>query len=289
MHDWLNGTGVALITPFDENFQIDFEALGRTINHVSEGGVNYLVVLGTTGESVTLSVEEKHKVLTFITEHNVRNLPLMFGLGGYNTQELIEFLPELTQYPLKAILSVTPYYNRPGQQGLVKHFSQIADKSKFPVVLYNVPARTGCNIKADTTLELAKHGNIIGIKEASGDLLQCIDIAAQKPDNFFLISGDDALTLPIISVGGQGVISVTANAYPAQFTSMVQSALSGNFPKAQNELFALAEAMKCTTLEGNPTGIKAIMQHLGICRSVVRLPLVEATEALTKRVAALKC
>lgn len=289
MRDWLNGTGVALITPFDENLQIDFEALGRIINHVSEGGVNYLVVLGTTGESVTLSAKEKHQVLSFITEHNVRNLPLVFGLGGYNTQELVEFLPELTQYPLKAILSVTPYYNRPGQLGLEKHFLQIADKSKFPVILYNVPARTGCNINAETTLRLSKHPNIIGIKEASGDLLQCIEIAAHKPDDFFLISGDDALTLPIISVGGQGVISVVANAFPSQFSGMVQYALSGNMLKAQKELFSLSEAMKCTTLEGNPTGIKSIMQHLGICRNLVRLPLVEASESLRSRVALLNC
>ena len=287
MHDWLNGTGVALITPFNEELEIDFEALGRLINHVSEGNADYLVILGTTGESVTLSTKEKHQVLAYITEHNVRNLPLVFGLGGYNTRELVEFLPELTQYPLRAILSVTPYYNRPGQAGLVQHFSQLADKSKFPVILYNVPSRTGCNIKAETTLELSNHPNIIGIKEASGDLLQCLEIAAHKPADFFLISGDDALTLPIISIGGQGVISVVANAYPAQFSSMVKSALAGSYQDAQKELFALSEAIKLTTLEGNPTGIKSIVQHLGLCRDLVRLPLVVASQSLKERIAKL--
>lgn len=285
MHEWLYGTGVALITPFDDQLQVDYEALQRIINHVSEGGVDYLVVLGTTGESVTLSIKEKHEVLSFITQHNTKGLPVVFGLGGYNTQELLEFMPELAGYPLHAILSVTPYYNRPSQEGLVRHYSELADKSKFPVILYNVPTRTGCNIKADTTLRLAKHENIIGIKEASGDLLQCIEIACRRPEDFYLISGDDALTLPIISVGGQGVISVTANAYPAEFSSMVKSALAGKLTDAQKELYKLSEAMKCTVAEGNPTGIKALMHNLGICRNRVRLPLVEASKELQERVA----
>jgi len=284
MHEWLRGTGVALITPFDQQLRIDFEALKKVLEHVSKGGADYLVILGTTGESVTISIEEKHQILSFIVKNNTANLPLVFGLGGYDTHELVGFLPQLDQYPLKAILSVTPYYNRPNQTGLLKHYTYLADRSKLPLILYNVPARTGCNIKAETTLELAKHGNIIGVKEAAGDLVQCIEIARAKPKDFALISGDDILTLPILSVGGIGVISVVANAYPKEFCLMVKSALAGNTAEADLLLYKLSHAMQLSSEEGNPTGIKAMMEHLGLCKALVRMPLAEASNELKGKI-----
>ena len=284
MHEWLSGTGVALITPFNEQLEIDFDGLKKVINYVSEGGVDYLVVLGTTGESVTLSIEEKHKVLSFIFENNPRNLPVVFGLGGYDTKELVDFMPQLEKYPLKALLSVTPYYNKPNQAGLIRHYTHLADHSKLPLILYNVPSRTGCNIKSATTLELAKHPNIIAIKEASGDLVQCIEIARAKPADFQLISGDDILTLPILAVGGTGVISVVANAYPGQFGDMVRHGLKGEGSKACALLYQLSEAMQLSTEEGNPTGIKAMMSHLGICNDLVRMPLVPASHLLKDKI-----
>lgn len=284
MHEWLSGTGVALITPFNEQLEIDFDALKKVINHVSEGGVDYLVVLGTTGESVTLSIEEKHKVLSFIFENNPRNLPVVFGLGGYDTKELVDFMPQLEKYPLKALLSVTPYYNKPNQVGLIRHYTYLADHSKLPLILYNVPSRTGCNIKSASTLELAKHPNIIAIKEASGDLVQCIEIARAKPADFQLISGDDILTLPILAIGGTGVISVVANAYPRQFGDMVKYGLKGDGAKASVLLYQLSEAMQLSTEEGNPTGVKAMMSHLGICSDLVRMPLAPASDSLKDKI-----
>lgn len=285
MHEWLRGTGVALITPFDQQLRIDFEALKKVLEHVSKGGADYLVILGTTGESVTISIEEKQQILSFITKNNTANLPLVFGLGGYDTHELVGFLPQLDQYPLKAILSVTPYYNRPNQTGLLRHYTYLADRSKLPLILYNVPARTGCNIKAETTLELAKHGNIIGVKEAAGDLVQCVEIARSKPKDFALISGDDILTLPILSVGGIGVISVVANAYPKEFCLMVKSALAGNTTEAHKLLYQLSYAMQLSSEEGNPTGIKAMMEHQGLCKGLVRMPLAEASSELKEKIA----
>jgi len=285
MHDWLSGTGVALITPFNEQLEIDFEALKKVIDHVSAGGVDYLVVLGTTGESVTLSIEEKHQILSFVFSNNSKNLPVVFGLGGYDTKELVEFMPQLDQYPLKALLSVTPYYNKPNQTGLIQHYKYLADHSKLPIILYNVPGRTGCNIKAATTLELAKHPNIIAVKEASGDLVQCIEIARAMPEGFRLISGDDVLTVPILSIGGTGVISVIANAYPKQFGKMVSDAMAGNDKAASQSLYSLFDAIQLTTEEGNPTGIKGIMSALGVCKDYVRMPLVTGSDSLKAKIA----
>ncbi|MEQ8413946.1 MAG: 4-hydroxy-tetrahydrodipicolinate synthase [Imperialibacter sp.] len=284
MHDWLSGTGVALITPFNEQLEIDFDALKKVLDHVSQGGVDYLVVLGTTGESVTLSIEEKHKILSFVFKNNSKNLPVVFGLGGYDTKELVDFMPQLEQYPLMALLSVTPYYNKPNQAGLLQHFTYLADHSKLPIILYNVPGRTGCNIKASTTLELAKHPNIIAIKEASGDLVQCIEIARSMPEGFQLISGDDVLTVPILSIGGSGVISVIANAFPAEFSGMVRHSLAGDAAKASASLHKLYEVIQLTTEEGNPTGIKAIVSELGIGNDRVRMPLVSASNALREKI-----
>ncbi|WOK09077.1 4-hydroxy-tetrahydrodipicolinate synthase [Imperialibacter roseus] len=284
MHDWLSGTGVALITPFNEQLEIDFDALKKVLDHVSEGGVDYLVVLGTTGESVTLSIAEKHKILSFVFKNNSKNLPVVFGLGGYDTKELVDFMPQLEQYPLKALLSVTPYYNKPNQAGLLQHFTYLADHSKLPIILYNVPGRTGCNIKASTTLELAKHPNIIAIKEASGDLVQCIEVARSMPEGFQLISGDDVLTVPILSIGGSGVISVIANAFPAEFSGMVRHSLAGDAAKASDVLHKLYEVIQLTTEEGNPTGIKAIVSALGIGNDRVRMPLVSASSTLKARI-----
>ncbi|MEL7147009.1 MAG: 4-hydroxy-tetrahydrodipicolinate synthase, partial [Bacteroidota bacterium] len=206
----LYGTGVALVTPFKEDHQIDFEALEKLVERIIAGGVNYLVVMGTTGEASTLSVSEKQEVLDFVIEKNARRLPIVYGIGGNSTMDVVERLNEQHYDGIDAILSVAPYYNKPSQEGYIYHYEQVADASKRPVIMYNVPSRTAGNMEAATTLALAKHPNIIAVKEASGDLVQCMAIAAHTSDDFILISGEDALTVPMISTGAKGVISVVA-------------------------------------------------------------------------------
>jgi len=278
------GTGVALVTPFKEDHTIDFDALKKVLNHTSQGGVNYWVVMGTTGESATLTKEEKVAVLEFALHNNPQNIPVVYGIGGNNTQEILETIDHTPLDGVDAILSVSPYYNKPSQEGIYQHYSMIADKSPKPLILYNVPGRTSSNISAQTTLRLAQHANIIGVKEASGDLVQCIEIAKNKPEDFLLISGDDMLTVPMMSIGGQGVISVLANAFPAIFAEMVQDALAGNFRKASQGLYQLSGINPYIYTESNPVGVKQAMALQDLCTNAVRLPLLAATEQLKAQI-----
>jgi 4-hydroxy-tetrahydrodipicolinate synthase len=286
MENKFAGTGVALVTPFKENLEIDYASLGRLLKHVSQGGVEYLVVMGTTGESATLSAEEKSEVLSFVKKNNTTGLPIVYGLGGNNTKELLEQIAHTDWNGIDAILSVSPYYNKPSQAGIYEHYKTIADACPVPVILYNVPARTSSNITAATTLKLARHPNIIGTKEASGDMVQCMEIARSKPADFLLISGDDLLALPMISFGAVGVISVLANAFPAPFTQMIRQALSGNFYESSQGLFGFLRINPLMYEEGNPVGLKQALFCSGICSNYVRLPLAPASEALSTRVRA---
>jgi 4-hydroxy-tetrahydrodipicolinate synthase len=279
----LYGTGVALVTPFDESGDIDYAALKKLLVHTSRG-VDYFVVQGTTGESVTLSKEEKRRVLAFVIKNNRKNLPIVYGIGGNNTAAVLEEIQDTNFDKIDAVLSVSPYYNKPSQEGIVHHFSFVADASPVPIILYNVPGRTSSNLTAQTTLRLAKHKNIVGVKEASGNLEQCMVIAKEKPSNFMLISGDDLLTLPIYSIGGVGVISVLANALPIVFRRMKDFAFAGEYGKAQKELFKLIDINGPMYEEGNPVGVKQLLHEIGICGPHVRLPLVQASEGLVKKI-----
>lgn len=279
----LYGSGVALITPFEEDGQVDFRGLKKLLTHTAKG-VDYYVVMGTTGESATSTKEEKKKVLTFIAENNPKKLPIVYGIGGNNTQEVIETIDATDLRGVDAILSVSPYYNKPSQEGIYRHFISIADKSPVPILLYNVPGRTASNLTSETTLRLAKHPKIIGIKEASGNLEQCMRIAQEKPKDFLLISGDDMLTVPLYAIGGVGVISVLANAFPAVFKKMKEFSFAGNYPKAAAEQFKLLEINGPMYEEGNPVGIKHILSLMGICNNQVRLPLVRASKGLQSKI-----
>lgn len=274
MFEKLKGTGVALITPFRKDGSIDLKCLEHIIETVIKEKVNYLVVLGTTGESVTLTNEEKVAVFQYVKEVNNNRLPIVAGIGGNNTQEITNFMTDFDFEGIDAILSVCPYYNKPSQDGIYEHYSAIAGASSVPIILYNVPSRTSVNITSSTTLLLASDfKNIIGIKEASGNFQQCMEIIKNKPKNFLVISGDDMLTLPLIACGMDGVISVIANAYPRTFSRMVSYALEGNFDKARKLHFDLLKIMELLFVEGNPAGIKAAMKILENCSDKVRLPL----------------
>ncbi len=279
------GTGVALVTPFRADLSPDLNGLKRLLEYTAKGGVNYYVVAGTTGESPTVTAGEKKQLLAYIKDHNEAGLPIMYGIGGNNTQEVLDTIRETDFAGVDAILSVSPYYNKPSQRGIYQHYVAIADASPVPVVLYNVPARTQSNITAETTLRLAEHPNIIGTKEASGDLIQCMHIARNKPESFLLISGDDMLTVPLVSVGACGVISVLANAFPDPFTRMVNEALAGHYESANGHLFELLDVNPLMYAEGNPVGIKQALHELGICGNTVRLPLIAASEVLARQIA----
>ncbi|MFD1186435.1 4-hydroxy-tetrahydrodipicolinate synthase [Pontibacter rugosus] len=281
--DTLKGTGVALITPFTQDLAVDYKALHKLLDFVIDGGVNYLVINGTTAESVTTTTDEKAEILQFIKKHVNGRVPLVYGLGGNNTQHVLDTIAATDLEGIAAILSVSPYYNKPSQQGIYQHYIQVANTSPVPVILYNVPGRTGSNVSAETTLKLASHQNIIGTKEASGNLEQCMVIAKHKPENFMLISGDDLLTVPMISFGAVGVISVLANAFPGKFTNMVRLALEGNFKESSNLLLDFVDMNPLMYEEGNPVGVKAVLQRFGVCGAAVRLPLIEATAGLKDR------
>jgi 4-hydroxy-tetrahydrodipicolinate synthase len=283
----LYGTGVALVTPFTENLQVDYKALKKIISHVSKG-VDYLVVLGTTGESPTLSKDEKADVLEFVKSNNPKGLPIVYGIGGNDTQEVLDSIQHTDLRGVSALLSVSPYYNKPSQEGIYQHFKKIATASPVPVILYNIPGRTGSNMTAETQLRLSEHKNIIGTKEASGNLEQCMKIAKYAPKDFLLLSGDDMLTTAIYAMGGKGVISVLANAYPVIFRKMKEQALSGNFAKASQEQFKLLEINGPMYEEGNPVGIKVVLAGLGLCSEKVRLPMVEASGSLKKKIQNIK-
>lgn len=284
MNTKFRGTGVALVTPFKDNLEVDYEGLRNLLSYVSKGGVDYLVVLGTTGESATLTKDEKKQILSFVKRNNPLQLPIVYGLGGNYTHEVLNSILETDFSGVDAILSVSPYYNKPSQVGIYEHYKAIADACPVPVILYNVPGRTQSNVSAATTLRLAQHPNIIGIKEASGDLIQCMEIAKRKPADFMLISGDDLLTLPMVSFGAVGVISVLANAFPIPFTRMVNEALAGNSVAASQELFKFLKVNPLMYEEANPVGVKQALCWIGACNKQVRLPLVCASDSLASRI-----
>ena len=279
----LYGTGVALVTPFGEDGQIDFRGLKKLLHHTAKG-VDYFVVMGTTGESATTTKEEKKKVLTFVRENNSKKLPIVYGIGGNNTHEVIDTIESTDLKGVDALLSVSPYYNKPSQEGIYRHFVSIADKSPVPILLYNVPGRTASNLTAETTLRLAKHSNIIGIKEASGSLEQCMKIAKEKPKDFLLISGDDMLTVPLYAIGGVGVISVLANAFPIVFKKMKEQSFACNYAKAAAEQFKFLDINASMYEEGNPVGVKQVLSLMNICGNQVRLPLVRASKVLQSKI-----
>jgi len=281
----LRGTGVAIVTPFKNDLSIDFSALGRVVNHVIKGGVNYIVVLGTTGESVTITKDEKKAVICYIAEAIDGRVPLVIGIGGNNTQEIINQIRNTDFEGADAILSVSPYYNKPSQRGIFQHFKAIATCSPVPVIIYNVPGRTGSNISAETCLQLANEcDNIIGVKEASGNMEQIMKIIKDKPENFLVISGDDLNTLPIIASGGAGVISVLANAFPAQWSEMVNQCLKSNFKTAREIQFRFMEMIELLFIDGSPAGVKAMLNTMNLCQNTLRLPLVPVSRTVYSRI-----
>ncbi|MGB0862430.1 MAG: 4-hydroxy-tetrahydrodipicolinate synthase [Saprospiraceae bacterium] len=277
MSHLLKGTGIALVTPFRAG-KIDYDSLKNLINHVIEGGVEYVVSLGTTGETPTLSSKEQIDILEFTVQIVNKRVPVVAGFGGNNTAQIVETIESYHFEGVDAILSSSPNYNKPSQEGIFQHFMAIAKVAPRPVIIYNVPGRTSSNIEADTTLRLAKASDkFIAVKEASGNMVQCMKIAKYKPKNFLLLSGDDVLTLPMLAYGCEGVISVIGNALPRQFSDMVRLGLSGDFTKG-NELHQdLLEIMELIFVEGNPVGVKGALHLLGVCEKEVRLPLVEAS------------
>lgn len=269
----LKGTGVALVTPFNSDFSVDYNGLKKLVEHQIANGTNYLVIMGTTGESPVISDEEKKKIIDLVKETNNSRLPLLLGIGGNHTLQIADKMKAQDIDGFSAFLSVSPYYNKPNQEGIFRHYTHLADNSPLPILLYNVPGRTGSNISAETTLRLAEHANILGTKEASGNFNQCMEIIAHKPENFSVISGDDAYTLPFISIGMDGVISVIANAFPAEFSSLVKLALEGDFKSAGKLHYQLLDSMNLIFADGSPGGIKVILEKLGICGTTVRMPL----------------
>lgn len=279
MNNKFKGTGVAIITPFHKHGTVDFTSLGKIIEHIINNGVNYIVALGTTGETATLTEKEKIAVTDFIIESTDKRVPVVLGIGGNNTQKLIEQIKETNFYGIDAILSVSPYYNKPQQKGLFYHFKSIADVSPVPMIIYNVPGRTGVNISVETTLKLANEvESIIGIKEASGNMIQIMQLIKDKPKDFLIISGDDALTMPSICAGADGVISVVANAFPKEFSDMVDFALKGNMLKAKELHYKLYDFGNTIFEDGSPAGIKAALEALELCQNNLRLPLVKVNK-----------
>ena len=287
--DQFRGTGVAMITPFQSNGEIDFERLAEHTDRLIKQGTGYLVVLGTTAETPTLSGKEKAEVLGCVMDACGKRLPVMAGVGGNDTRAVTETLKSPWLKGVQGILSVSPYYNKPTQEGIYQHFSAIASVTEWPVMLYNVPGRTSSNMVAETTLRLASdfQETIIGIKEASGNFTQVMDIIAEKTDGFLVVSGDDAITLPMISAGGDGVISVIGNAYPSQMSTMVASALDGSYKKARELHYRLVPMIKAIFKEGNPSGVKACMEIQGWIENALRLPLIPVTRPLYEEIARL--
>ncbi|OYT17710.1 MAG: 4-hydroxy-tetrahydrodipicolinate synthase [Bacteroidetes bacterium 4572_77] len=281
------GTGVALITPFHKYGTIDFTSLGKMIEHLIAGKVDYIVALATTSEAATMSEDEKVAVLDFIVDKVHSRVPIVVGVGGNNTAAVEETLHKMPYKNVDAILSVTPYYNKPNQKGLYYHYKTLASTTDLPIILYNVPGRTGVNLSAETTVKLAEDfSNIIGIKEASGDMMQIQQIMRDRPEDFLLISGDDALTYSMIMAGGNGVISVTANAYPAEYAAMVKAALQKKYKSALELNNSLLEFMDAIFEDGNPAGIKLALQNLGLIKHNLRLPMVKVNVQTANRIKA---
>jgi len=272
------GLGVAMVTPFLQNREIDYSNLANLVNHLIDSGVDYLVALGTTSESPTLSDEEKHRIVRTIVETNQNRVPVVVGMGGPDTHRLIQQFKTFDLSGVSAILSVTPYYNKPTQTGLFEHYQELAYHAPLPMLLYNVGSRTGCNIEPDTTLKLAENKNIIGIKEASGIMNQIMYILKHKPENFLLISGDDAITLPIMAVGADGLISVVANAFPAEMAKMVHTAQDGNFKDATLIHNQMLDIVQACFKEGSPAGVKTFMAMQNRIEYYLRLPLVRVSD-----------
>lgn len=272
------GTGIALITPFKQDLSVDTDSLISIVNHVINNGADFLVALGTTSEAPTLSTTEKKLVVDTILKANNNRLPVLLGLGGNNTQSVIEAIKTQDFSGIHGILSVVPFYNKPNQRGMRAHFEAIADTSPVPVVVYNVPGRVGVNLQAATCVELAKHPNIIAVKEASGNLQQIMEILRDKPSDFDVLSGDDGITQPLMALGAQGVISVAANAYTAPFSRMMHAMKEGHTVEALRLHYAMLHMNQLIFADGNPAGIKCLMSHLGLCENVLRLPLVTVND-----------
>ncbi|WP_294234232.1 4-hydroxy-tetrahydrodipicolinate synthase [uncultured Chryseobacterium sp.] len=282
----LKGVGVALVTPFNEDLSVDFESLTKLVDYNIENGTNYLVVLGTTAEAATLSAEEKKQVIEHIIKVNNKRVPLVLGIGGNNTLEVKKQIEEADLSEFEAVLSVSPYYNKPNQEGLYQHYKALASTGKN-IIIYNVPSRTGQNIEAETTLRLAKEfPNLFLIKEAAPNILQYFDILRKKPEGFNLVSGDDEYTLPVTLAGGNGVISVIGQAYPKEFSTMVQQAFDGKVKEAYEIHNKLVEITRLIFAEGNPCGVKAVLTEKGIVKNYLRLPLVPASEKLYAKIKA---
>lgn len=273
------GVGVALVTPFTADGKIDFTSLAKLVELQLNGGTDFLVVQGTTGESPVLSQKEKMEVLHHVMDVNNKKLPIVYGLGGNHTEEVCKRLGELPE-GIDGILSVSPYYNKPLQRGIVAHYKRLAEHTDLPIILYNVPGRTSSNVTAETTLALSEIQNIVAMKEASGDFDQIMEIIKHKPDNFTVLSGDDAITLPLLSIGVEGVISVVANALPERFSNMVHSGISGDFATANEEHYDLMKMTKLMFAEGNPGGVKEALVYREICENHMRLPLVPVSGSL---------
>ena len=287
--DLFRGTGVAMVTPFLRDGEIDYDSLGTHTERLIDQGTNYLVVLGTTAETPTLSSEDKDNVIRCVTDACGGRVPVMLGIGGNDTRAVVGAVRKADTRLIQGILSVSPYYNKPNQEGIYQHYAAIASLSELPVMIYNVPGRTGSNITAETLLRLASdfEGILIGVKEASGSMEQIMEIIRQRPAGFLVVSGDDAITLPMIAAGGEGAISVIGNAYPAQTSLMIASALNGSYTKARELHYKLFPMMRAIFREGNPAGIKAAMEIQGWIENVLRLPLVPVTSALHQEIARL--
>ena len=273
------GTGVAIVTPFDKDKTVDFEALQRIVNHCIDGQVDYIVVLGTTGESVTLNVSEKVDITRCVVDATAGRVQIVIGVGGNDTVQVVDAIQHTNFDGISGLLSQTPYYNKPTQVGLIEHFKAVAAVSPVPVILYNVPGRTGVNMTAETTLTLAHEvDNIVAIKEASGMMGQIMQIIKNRPDHFSVISGDDAITFPMMALGGQGVVSVVANAFPREMATLIRNSLENNYLSAQIIQYALLDLFDALFVEGSPSGIKAALNILGLCENALRLPLVPVSQ-----------
>lgn len=284
-NDNLLGVGVALVTPFNEDNSVDFSALERHLNYIIDGGIDYIVVSGTTGEPATMNSDEKAKLSKFIVEKVNKRVPLVYGIGGNNTLAVVNELKTLDLTGYESILSICPYYTKPNQRGIYAHFAEIAKASPLPVILYNVPGRTSRNIDPDTAVKLANDfSNIIGIKEASGNMMQIMRILEKKPEGFMLISGDDSITVPMMSIGTCGVISVAANVVPKQFCKMVNLCREGNFAEATKIHFQLLDLMEGLFEDGSPAGAKAALKMLGIMEENLRLPLVPVSDSVREKI-----
>lgn len=285
LRNQLRGTGVAIVTPFKKNSEVDYDALENLINHIISNGVEYIVSLGTTGETPTLSKKEKQEIVNFTIEKINGRTPVVVGIGGNNTKEVIEHLADFPLEKVSAILSNSPYYNKPSQEGIFQHYKALSEASPKPVILYNVPGRTGSNISAETTVRLAKEcKNVGGIKEASGNVVQCMHILKNKPDDFLVVSGDDHIALPLIACGADGVISVAANCFPMDFSDMVRFSLKNDFEKAQKLNHKLLEGYDLLFVENNPAGVKAFLHEMKLIENALRLPLVPLSAVFHQKV-----